>query len=83
MRKIKYVSRKQQLEGLRCTLQRIPFIIFIRALQNLVACKYISKSRMMVNIKDARHILNISYKEYQQIVRQTYKNTRTPQGGWY
>ena len=78
-----HAPREQQLEGLRCVLKQVPLMVFVKALKNLVANRFLSKSEMHKYIKDARHIMGLSYDDYLAMIEVANKRTRTPQGGWF
>ena len=62
-----YAPREQQLEGLRSTLKQVTPQQFLHALDTLVAAKMMSKSDRHRLIKDMRHILGMSWEDFQKL----------------
>ena len=59
-----FAPKEQQIEGLKSTLSQVSFDTFLLAIERLTAAEMMSKSHKSRMIKQARHILGISYEEY-------------------
>lgn len=59
-----YVSTQQQLEGLAVVLKRVPPKLFLRALDNLVANRAMSRSMRWKYVRRMRKLLGLSWAEY-------------------
>jgi hypothetical protein len=59
--------KEQQLQGLKTVLSSVPYPTFLRALDNLVYNKFLSKSQAHKLRKQARHLLNLEWEEGERV----------------